>query len=295
VSTFIQLLTLCCLLSTTIGCTSAERVRFAAIGDTPYYPSDTELDSLVDAFSVMANQKIPFVIHIGDIFGGRAECTADRYRVRADVFAKAPMPLLITIGDNEFNDCVNADEARMFFRNIILGNPEPTQLIAGASNIFPPIRVTRQKKMIENMHWSINNVGFIMLALPTMPGDYPLDAKKIKEILDANIIFVSQYFNQANLNNRDAVVVMMHSDPTRCRVVGCPEFNRLLKQTIRAFGKPVLLINGSEHSPIFKETGYQNIVNWAHLRPGSEPEERWPEISFLPVQKKFEIIWHEIP
>jgi len=272
---------------------TAEPIRFAAIGDTPYYKN--ELGNLSKIFTLMGEKRIPFIVHIGDIFSGGIDCPPERYEARARIFANTPMPFFITIGDNEFNDCPNPIHARTLFRKIILGNPSTHQIVKGIDPSFSPIRTSRQIEMIENVAWSYKSVDFIMLVLPALPGSYPLRPEKINKILEYNSAFLTKSFNKAKENKQDAIVVLMHSDPAVCTAYGCTDFNKTLLKEVRDFGKPVLLINGSDHDREFIENGYQGEPTWSRLRPGSEPTEWWPEVLYSPFQKKFSVKWHDTP
>lgn len=271
----------------------AEPVRFAAVGDTPYFKS--ELDNLSKTFALMGAQGIPFVIHVGDIFSGGIDCPSVRYEARAKVFSNTPMPFFVTIGDNEFNDCPNPIKARALFRKIILGHPSAHQVVKGTDPSFGSIRTSRQIEMIENVAWSYKSVDFIMLVLPALPGSYPLKPKKINEIIRANISFLTKGFKKAKINNQDAIVLMMHSDPAECNAYDCSDFNRRLIKEVHDFGKPVLLINGSDHDREFIESGYQGEPKWSRLRPGSEPMSWWPEITFSRKDKRFSVVWRDTP
>ncbi|VAW95562.1 hypothetical protein MNBD_GAMMA21-1486 [hydrothermal vent metagenome] len=282
-------------LVTMTGCSSLGQVRFSAIGDTPYYASDSELERLSETFDLMSTHGIPFVVHVGDIFRSWTPCSAELYKIRAAIFTKTPMPFLITLGDNEFNDCVDANKAQALFREIILGNPSTQQVVTGTNSAFAPIQVNRQKDMIENATWSVNNVDFIMLTLPDLPGNYPLGTDRINKILSANLTFMLDGFSNAIRNNRQSIVLIMHSDPTLCQVSGCNNFNNQLIEQVKKFKKPVLLINGSNHAREFLDGGYQALSNWSRLRPGNEPEELWPEITFSTINNRFVIKWHPGP
>jgi len=274
-----------------VGCTSTNPVRFAAIGDIPYHESESELALLSETLESISNNNIPFIIHVGDIFRGWTLCSSDLYEYRAIVFKKSPVPFLVTIGDNEFNDCFDPKEAQGFFRKIILGNPPIKQTLKGYDVDKEPVHITRQAEMIENATWSFNNIDFIMFVLPDLPGNYPLSTEQISTILDANTNFIRKGFKYAKLNKRDAVVLVTHSEPALCRIQGCIEFNSVIEKEIRNFSKPVLLINGSNHKRTYVDGGYKQISKWWHLRPGNSPEELWPEISFSPQTNRFSVKW----
>jgi len=280
-----------------VGCASTSPVRFTAIGDTPYHESESELALLSETLASISKKNIPFIIHVGDIFRGWTPCSPDLYEYRAGVFKKSPVPFIVTIGDNEFNDCFEPEAAQGYFRKIILGNPPIKQTLKGYNDKQgygvdkDPIHITRQIEMIENSTWNFNNIDFIMFVLPDLPGNYPLSAEQISTILDANTTFICDGFKHAKLIQRDAVVLVTHSEPALCRVQGCERFNSIIEKEVKYFEKPVLLINGSNHKRTFVDGGYQDISTWWHLRPGNTPEEHWPEISFSPKTKRFSVKW----
>ena len=189
------------------SCANLSQVRFTAIGDTPYFESDSELELLSETLASISKKNIPFIIHVGDIFRGWSPCSPDLYEYRAGVFKKSPVPLLVTIGDNEFNDCFEPEKAQGYFRKIILGNPPVKQTLKGYNDEIEPVHITRQAEMIENATWSFNNIDFILFVLPDLPGNYPLSTEQISTILDANTTFIRNGFKNAKHNQRDAVVL----------------------------------------------------------------------------------------
>lgn len=274
------------------GCSSNQVVRFAAIGDTPYFESDTELAVVSEALTKMEAAEIPFVIHIGDIMRDRTSCERILYEQRAGIFSKSPIPFMITIGDNEFNDCKDSVTSRSYFREIILNNPSTQQSVSGTNEDFESLMVTRQQEMIENANWTYTNIDFIMLVLPDLPGRYPLNEEEIKRILSANTLFLVNKFSEAKKNNRDSIVLVMHSNPATCGLDACFDFMDVIEREIKKFKNPVLLINGSNHSKEFISKGYLGFPNLAHLRPGSEPDVAWPEVIFSTKTNEFIIKWH---
>lgn len=274
-----------------VGCSSPQ-VRFAAIGDTPYYSIDSELLVVTNVLNNMHSEGIPFVVHVGDIIRGGTSCSESLFKMRANVFSKSPIPFLITIGDNEFNDCKDPIKARNQFRNIILNNPPVNQIISGVSQGTESIHVTRQREMIENAAWRYKDVSFIMLALPDIPGIFRLKPAVLNDMLNHNIKYLVDNFNKAKKNNSHAVVVIMHSNPMACRIDLCVQMLRILKEQITLFEKPVLLLNGSIHEQIFEGPGYMELKNLWHLRPGSEPGESWPEIIFSKPTNLFSVKFH---
>jgi len=275
------------------GCASTQ-VRFAAMGDTPYYADDIALLAISDVLNVMYKEEIPFVVHVGDIMRDGTSCSDEMFKRRADVFSSSPIPFLITIGDNEFNDCKDPVKARKRFQRIILNNPPVSQEITGIKESSGSIHVIRQPELIENAAWRYNGVDFIMLVLPDFPGNYRLKTSYTNKLIDLNIKFLISNFKKAKNNNSHAVVVIMHANPITCLIKACALFLKKLKDEISKFEKPVLLLNGSVHEQIFEGPGYLELPNLWHLRPGSEPEESWPEVIFSKQSKLFSVKFHNV-
>lgn len=275
------------------ACASSNDVHFAAIGDTPYYESDTELENVSIALNQMADKGLPFVVHVGDIIRSGTACSEALFQLRANIFSNSPIPFIITIGDNEFNDCKNPLLARENFREVILGNPDINQLVYGRDDSVPPLALTRQKELIENAYWKINDVTFVMLVFPDMPGTYWLSNTDREAIISANIAFMKKHFRNARRNNDKAIVLIMHANPVSCGLDVCARFLEAIKKEVVHFSKPVLWLNGSIHEPEYIERGYFDIPNLSHLRPGNEPEVLWPEVIFSAEHSAFSVKWHQ--
>jgi len=274
------------------GCSTYQEVRFAAMGDTPYYESETELENVSMALNQMADKGVPFVVHVGDIIRSGTECSQALYQLRANIFSNSPIPFIITIGDNEFNDCRDPELARTHFINVILGNPPPIQWVSGKHNDVDPIKLTRQKAMIENAFWQMNGVTFILLAFPDLPGNFPLSQTQMGDIVRSNTDFLKATMQKAINNKHHAVVLIMHANPVNCLLPACTQFAESIKEEVTRFLKPVLLLNGSNHKSSFEKSGYLDIPNLSHLRPGNEPEVKWPEVIFSTQDNTFSVKWH---
>jgi hypothetical protein len=85
-----------------------ERFRFALIGDAPYTGAEVPrwADLLASLGGVDAQgRRLAFVLHAGDIKGGAEPCTDALLGERVGQLRRAPIPLLLTPGDNEWTDC----------------------------------------------------------------------------------------------------------------------------------------------------------------------------------------------
>jgi hypothetical protein len=81
---------------------SPDRVRFALIGDTPYSPGDEPIFAKV---LKAAASEAQFIIHVGDIKGGRESCKKTLLAHRVGLLDSATKPMVVIPGDNEWTDC----------------------------------------------------------------------------------------------------------------------------------------------------------------------------------------------
>jgi hypothetical protein len=88
---------------------SISPIVFYAFGDIPYSAAEAVgLEAMMDNVPLDAD----FVIHVGDIRLARdsAPCLRSEYESVRDLFLRSHAPVLLAIGDNEWNDCPNIEE-----------------------------------------------------------------------------------------------------------------------------------------------------------------------------------------
>lgn len=81
---------------------SPDKVRFALIGDTPYSAEDEGIFAKVLKAAAAESQ---FVIHVGDIKGGKESCRKRLLAHRIGLLDQSTKPLVVIPGDNEWTDC----------------------------------------------------------------------------------------------------------------------------------------------------------------------------------------------
>src|SRR5258705_8615222 len=78
-------------------------LQCALIGDPPYSESEAAaLDAMIEE---MNREDLAFVIHVGDITGGKGPCTDEWLAARKRQFERFRHPFVIVPGDNEWVDC----------------------------------------------------------------------------------------------------------------------------------------------------------------------------------------------
>lgn len=92
---------------------------FYAIGDVPYTPRET--DQLIGQMQTIPDDA-EFVIHVGDIRKqSEPVCQYDNYQRVASILRLSHAPVFIVVGDNEWNDCSNHEDALKYWHREFQG------------------------------------------------------------------------------------------------------------------------------------------------------------------------------
>ena len=123
---------------------------FGVMGDTPYNASEVErLDHLLDD---MNRERLDFVVHVGDIGGGRLGCSDAWFAARKRQFARLAHKFVLIPGDNEWLDC-----------------RDPAGRLAAWRTVFcaPAFAVEVQSgEYCEHLRWSMGGALFVTLNVP---------------------------------------------------------------------------------------------------------------------------------
>lgn len=253
----------------------AEPFRFVAFGDMPYCGGRDaaacagEL-ARVEALTDTINAASPaFSIFLGDTKGGAEACTdaivIDR---TAAWMGRLAAPLVYTPGDNEWTDCWQSraggfdplDRLRRL-REHFFAQPHSlgrvTMPLTRQADADPAHRL-----YVENARWDRAGVAFLTVHVPGSDNNRPLDrdpslppgaATEYPARDAANRAWIEAGFAAATASGSRAVVVALQSDMyyrDRCGrgfFEGHVATRTALAQAARAFGKPVLLLNGDSH------------------------------------------------
>ena len=233
----------------------------AVIGDTPY--SAQQVGSFrEDIASINSDPSVRLAIHLGDIQEGSRRCE-DRYlsRIRRD-FDTFEDPLVYTPGDNEWTDCHEASK----------GGHAPTERLAKLRSVFfdrPGRTLGRRSKQVkaqpapfvENVRWEQGRAVFLTLhvvgsnnGLVPWPaaagGARQLQANRARQ--RANLAWLDRGFEAARARRAAGVVVAMQADmwPEDAPADETSGFDAIvarLARRARAFGRPVLVLQGDSH------------------------------------------------
>ena len=239
-----------------LSAASAAPFKFVALGDMPYkLPDDyARFEALIGEVN---NLKPAFTIHVGDIKSGSTPCSDENFaKVKAE-FGMFQGPLIYTPGDNEWTDC-HREKAGKF---------DPLERLAKVRELFftgnqslgqKPLTLERQKDLIENSRWTYQNVVFGTIHVVGSNNGMERTSASVAEYFSrnaANVQWIKDTFAQARARNAPAVVIAFQADlfygaPFLLTDPGLRDTVNTLAAEAKAYGKPVLLIQGDSHTLI---------------------------------------------
>jgi hypothetical protein len=256
------------LLATSCFAQSGPRAfTFIGWGDVPYkIPEDyPKVDRLITAMNAV---KPAFSIHVGDIKAGNTPCSDEVFKRAFDQIQTAAHPVVYAIGDNEWTDCYRKDN----------GGFDPRERLAKLRQMFfakpgqslgkSPMAVESQaldnpkfSKFVENQRFVRNGVMFVVPhVVGSNNGFEPIDPKATEEFFErnaANVAWIKEGFEKAKASGASAVVVALQAnlyDTRRSAGTSVPVSSgfaatiREIAAGARAFGKPVLVMHGDQHT-----------------------------------------------
>ncbi len=227
-------------------------VRFFAVGDLPYGPSEVgPFKALLDAAAALHP---PFIAHLGDIKAGSTPCTDANLHEIAGIFRALPVPVAYTPGDNEWTDChrpaAGGLDPRVRLarvRAVFFGDPTVLRLAAlgavPAAKAFPEIYAFQIDAVaFISLHIVGSNNGFSDNDL-TAAADFA--AREA-----AHTAFLNRVLESAKVRNIQALVLMIQANPLFDRGQGPSGFRGFKQQLVAAmerFAGPVLVLHGDTH------------------------------------------------
>ena len=210
---------------------------FCLIADAPY----TE-DQRIELERQVRNidSDCEFLVHLGDIRDGQYydECIEESYTNASRIMRQSDAPVIMGIGDNEYNDCSNPDEAFDLWHTTFDGFLDEH---------WPDndLGVSSQSGRSENVFFIRRFTLFIVLNLV---GGRIHDEEEWDERLTGNFEWTKSLIEEYVFSQREAnlVVVMGHADNvlnTR------PFFNNMRNYIQNELGNtvPILHVNGDTH------------------------------------------------
>ena len=233
---------------------------FALIGDQEYDASQEAMfPNLRD--DINKDKSVRFVINDGDIKGGSVPCTDELYATRLGEYNLFRAPFIYIVGDNEWTDCHRPKA----------GGYQPLERLAKVRSVFHnfnspslglrPLTLTRQSPQYpENVRWNYAKVQFVGLNVPgsnnglSATTNNKYDAENLAEYKirnAANISWLKEAFAEAKSKNMIGLMMVIQANMwdaiPSTELTGFQEFIKVIADETKAFGKPVILVNGDSH------------------------------------------------
>jgi hypothetical protein len=246
--------------------------NFVVFGDMPYtLPADyLRFENLIR--DVNAQKSQVFNVHVGDIKASKEECTDEAYRKMFAYFAQFEKPLIYTPGDNEWTDCnkyhnppVWDEEERLnalrklFFNGKTSLGKTTLPLVCQANN-------SKFATYVENNRWEHSTISFATVHVVGSNNNfYPNARNNNAEFYGrdaADRAWLDEVFDNAVAKNHAGVVLFLHADmfnPDKDsrEANAFADFKDKLTERVKAFKKPVLLVNGDSHVFIVDKPLYE--------------------------------------
>ena len=236
----------------TVGVDTVSPVTFSAIGDVPYNTNDEFfLREHIQIHNNVSNAS--FMIHLGDIKAQEDPCSESAYLKIANILRELTIQTFIIVGDNEWNDCANPDEAWTFWTTHFTRFDEQQS----SRNVL------RQSERDENFAWTEEGVLFIGLNLV---GGNRHDSKEWATRLNHNADWIEEYFSSAQ-KSVYAAIVFGHATPTNKHETFFTRFQEAAKE----FGRPVLHMHGDGH--VWIQDHFDSFISYSSWK--NNPD--WPK------------------
>jgi len=282
--------------------------EFALIGDNPYPQESIPLfERLVS--DINAESRLEWVIHVGDIRGGRgspsfAPCSDEILEERFALYQTFDAPFMFTPGDNDWWDCREMGggfdewERLQFLRETFY--PEPSSSTGGRPIVVAPQSATPGfEDFVENHLWVRDDVVFSLFhsVVLTRTESAELTALHAR-IVDAAVEWIEQSFAQAAELNSPGVFLATQADLWRTGSVGeqTPRqgLERLYPALVEAsanFGRPVVLAVGDTHTyrvdkPLRWPGTNVFISNFTRVEAFGHPHNHWVRVSVEPTTRE---------
>ncbi len=259
----------------------AEPFTFTALGDTQDNSDKglVRLDNLIGDI----NQREPsFVVHIGELKGGRDSCHDEYYQRLLTTVNKFDSPLIYLLGDNDWTDCFHSNfdplERLSYLRNLLYQKP-----VSLGKTVMPVTRQSNQpafKDFPENVWWEKEGVLFATFHNVGTNNNLYTNPQAIQEHLSrnaANLAWLDNVFKKAS--TAKALVLLTHAniqfDARPWEPTGFDVFRSALSGHVRQYGRPVLFIHGDTHQhKIDKPLKYkhQAVTNFTRLEVFGSPD-----------------------
>jgi len=225
---------------------------FYVIADVPY--TDDEREDMPGLVGAIAPDGL-FAVHLGDIKHVLEPCNEGALDTFANFVKKSAVPMFPVVGDNEYNDCSNPDEALELWRNGLVRFDQKHW------NHSLPVKMMEDRP--ESFYFVNKGTLFIGLNIVGTPSFNSLEwDTRLKTQVDWTIQLIEEH--RTGDNEVGAVVLFAHASPNGEHngfFIPLRDYIRNVLQN----ALPLLYLCGDVHS-FFYDPNYQNQTSWLRVR-----------------------------
>ena len=262
-------------------------LQFALIGDTPYSAAEAAaLDAMIEQ---MNREDLAFVIHVGDITGGRGPCADEWFEARKRQFEKFRHPFVIVPGDNDWVDCHRTGFDPMERLNRFRELFESGDTSLGNRRLRLERQSGRYQAYREHMRWIAGGVLFVGVNVQGSNnnlGRTPAMDAEHRSRMAAVFAWLEDSVQLAEKRSLSGMLIFTQGDPDfegkirRKGSNGFADFRNALRDLALRFGKPVLFVNGDSHlykldQPIADPATGEPVRNFTRVVVFGSPQTRW--------------------
>lgn len=209
----------------------ASGVVFGVLGDTPYSAGEVHrLDLLIDDMN--GEQRLDFVVHVGDIGAGRVTCTDAWLEARKQQFARLKWKVILVPGDNEWVDCKDQIGRLAAWRRYFCSPAMPVEVQPG--------------EYCEHMRWEAPGFLFVTLNVQGTNNNV-LNQAEYAARMRAVYAWIDESATLAQ-SRRETLVLFMQADPfILLPHDGFAELRERLARLGERMPEKVFLVHGDSH------------------------------------------------
>jgi hypothetical protein len=289
------------------GASMSRSFQFALLGDNPYPAASVpKFRALID--EVNLDSDLEWVIHVGDILLGGAECSDDEFNARFDLFQRFQIPFVFTPGDNDWFDCAGEAEKGFYDYERLDSLREIFFPKLGLTSGGRTMEVNNQsddagfEEFVENTMWVKHNIVFstVHLVALTRPAS---DPERARARLEAASAWITKTFQLAKELDSPGVFIATQADPWI--VTGLPlliericadclqpragleRLGEVLEKQSLAFEGSVVLAVGDTHvfrvdKPLYSSKNGELIENFTRVETFGHPHVHWVRVRVDP-------------
>ncbi|MCC6508249.1 MAG: hypothetical protein IT423_04025 [Pirellulaceae bacterium] len=214
----------------TVSSLQAQALHFAATGCGPYAPEE---EPLLEHYVDLVNRdgQSEFLVHLGDVVTGKKkQWPESQYEKVASILKRCTRPVLVVLGDNEWNDLDNPAEGLTFWN----------RQLRDFDKHFPN-SPKLQKQSVRSENFAFVSKGVLIIGL-NLVGGRVHDKDEWALRLKHNADWVQEQF-AAHRNDVRSVVILAQARPAKDHEM----FFKPFTQSCIELGKPVLYLHADGH------------------------------------------------